>query len=58
MKTFHGRLSIKKKYVARVRGHRLADQIVKGKYWENGKGCAVGCTVHSASHAAAFAADT
>lgn len=27
--------------------HRKADEIVKGHYWENGKGCAVGCTLES-----------
>jgi hypothetical protein len=48
---FHGDESIKLKYLVRVRAHRLADQIVKGQYWENGKGCAVGCTLHSGNHA-------
>ena len=43
---------IKEKYLARVRAHRAADQIIKGKYWEDGRGCAVGCTVHSDSHTA------
>jgi hypothetical protein len=51
MKAFHGKLSVKKKYLARVKAHRLADQIVKGTYWAEGKGCAVGCTVHSGKHA-------
>jgi len=23
--------------------HREADKLVKGQYWENGKGCAIGC---------------
>ena len=27
--------------------HRKMDEIVKGTYWENGKGCAVGCTLES-----------
>ena len=30
-----------------LRAHAKADEIVKGLYWENGKGCAVGCTVRS-----------
>lgn len=51
MKAFHNDPAIKGKYLARVRMHREADQLVKGQYWENGKGCAVGCTVHSSSHA-------
>ncbi len=49
---FHGDMKIKKKYLARVRAHRKADEIVSGKYWENGKGCAVGCTIHGSSHKA------
>jgi hypothetical protein len=49
---FHGDAKIKEEYLARVRAHRAADQIVKGIYWEHGKGCAVGCTVHSGNHAA------
>jgi hypothetical protein len=31
--------------------HAQADEIIKGIYWENGKGCAVGCTIHSGDHA-------
>jgi hypothetical protein len=52
MKAFHGDPKVKAKYLARVRAHRKADQLVKGYYWEHGKGCAVGCTVHSSSHTA------
>lgn len=48
--SFHGDEQIKQKYLTRVRNHRLADQIVQGVYWEDGKGCAVGCTVHSSNH--------
>lgn len=42
---FHSDEKIKEKYLKRVEAHRLADEIKKGFYWENGKGCAVGCTV-------------
>lgn len=49
---FHGDASIKDKYLCRVRAHRAADEIINGRYWENGKGCAVGCTVHSSRHEA------
>jgi hypothetical protein len=49
---FHGQQAIKDKYLARVRAHKLADEIVHGKYWSNGKGCAVGCTIHSGDHSA------
>src|ERR1700730_6022858 len=31
--------------------HRSADELIKGKYWEDGKGCAIGCTLHSGDHA-------
>ena len=49
---FHGDPVIKQKYVRRVQAHRKADELIKGKYWENGKGCAVGCTIHGSDHAA------
>lgn len=52
MKTFHNDISVKEKYLSRVQSHRLADEIVKGTYWEAGKGCAVGCTIHSGNHSA------
>jgi hypothetical protein len=52
MIAFHGDSSIKAKYVARVKAHAVADEIVHGQYWKNGKGCAVGCTIHSGDHAA------
>jgi hypothetical protein len=45
LKAFHGSPALKAKYLARVRQHREADELVKGKYWEQGKGCAVGCTL-------------
>lgn len=44
--------ALKEKYLARVSAHAEADEIIKGQYWENGKGCAVGCTIHSSNHAA------
>ena len=50
MKAFHNDVAIKEKYLARVKAHELADEIIKGKYWENGKGCAVGCTIEGNEH--------
>src|SRR3954465_7419950 len=47
---FHGNPTIKEEYLARVIAHRDADEIIHGTYWEDGKGCAVGCTVHSGEH--------
>lgn len=51
MIAYHGDESIKLNILGQLARHRAADEIVKGKYWENGKGCAVGCTLHSANHA-------
>src|SRR5690606_37506481 len=50
--SFHNDPSIKEKYLNRLHLHYKADEIIKGAYWENGKGCAVGCTVHSSNHSA------
>ncbi len=52
MKAFHNDQTVKDKYLSRVIAHQMADELIKGKYWENGKGCAVGCTVHSSDHSA------
>jgi len=50
MRAFHNDPKIKDKYMARLQAHYAADEIVKGRYWEDGKGCAVGCTIHSDDH--------
>src|SRR3990172_7843606 len=50
MQAFHNDPAIKQKYIERVKAHVLADEIVHGTYWENGKGCAVGCTIHGQDH--------
>lgn len=47
LRAFHGDRRLKDKYLKRVKRHRLADQLIKGIYWEDGRGCAVGCTVHN-----------
>jgi hypothetical protein len=47
MIAFHGKQEIKDEYLNRVKSHQIADEIVKGTYWEDGKGCAIGCTIHS-----------
>ncbi len=52
MQTFHNDPSIKQKYIERLELHRAHDEIVKGIYWENGKGCAVGCTIHGSDYTA------
>ena len=50
MLAFHGKEEIKEMYLSRVRAHAIADEIAHGFYWKNGKGCAVGCTIHSREH--------
>jgi hypothetical protein len=50
MLSYHSDPAIKARYLERVEGHAAADEIIKGQYWEAGKGCAVGCTIHGASH--------
>ncbi len=50
MKAFHNDEKIKEKYLNRVEAHAKADEIVKGTYWEEGKGCAVGCTIEGNDH--------
>ena len=50
MQAFHNKKSIKQKYIKRLEEHYKADEIIHGVYWQDGKGCAVGCTVHSDSH--------
>jgi len=47
---FHNDPAIKEKYISWVKAHYVQDEIIKGKYWQDGKGCAVGCTVHSSKH--------
>lgn len=47
MLAFHNDKKIQKKYINRVKAHYKADEIVQGIYWENGKGCAVGCTIEN-----------
>ena len=50
MEAFHNNPSIKEYYITRLNEHYKADEIIQGQYWENGKGCAVGCTIHSGDH--------
>lgn len=47
---FHNKNRIKESYLTRVRAHESADEIIKGTYWEHGKGCAVGCTIEGNDH--------
>ena len=47
MLAYHNDPAIKSKLLADLQAHADADRLVKGQYWENGKGCAVGCTLYS-----------
>ena len=50
MLAFHGDKAIKSKYLRRVVAHRRADELIRGVGWEDGRGCAVGCTLNQYSH--------
>lgn len=50
MIAFHGKQEIKDFYMARLQAHAATDEVIHGKYWVGGKGCAVGCTIHSGKH--------
>lgn len=52
MIAYHGKQETKDFYIARVKRHRELDELVQGIAWENGKGCAVGCTLESYDHRA------
>ena len=49
---YHNDPAIKAKYVGRMLIHQKADELIHNTYWKHGKGCAVGCTIHSDNHAA------
>ena len=49
---YHGKQETKDFYMERIKAHAKADEIIKGQYWESGKGCAVGCTIHGSDHGA------
>jgi len=50
MRAFHNDVKVQKKYLDRIRAHAKADEFIKGTFWENGKGCAIGCTIHGSNH--------
>jgi len=52
MLAFHGEAAVQEKYLARVRAHRLADELIHGEGWDGQRGCAVGCTLEKYDHAA------
>lgn len=51
MLAFVGTTVKKPEIMAQIQAHADADEIIKGQYWQDGKGCGVGCTIHSGDHA-------
>ncbi len=47
MQAFHDDPELKNFVLGQLAQHREADRLVKGHYWERGKGCAVGCTLEA-----------
>jgi len=50
LSAYHGNAAIKAKYIARMKAHIAADELIQGTGFENGKGCAVGCTLDNYDH--------
>ncbi len=50
MLAYHNDPKLKEQVFDQLQAHYDADEIVKGIYWENGKGCAIGCILHSDDH--------
>ena len=50
MIAFHGSQELKDKFLARVRKHREADELVQGTGWDGHRGCAIGCTLENYDH--------
>ena len=51
MRAYHNDPAIKTAILAQLQAHHDADDIVKGVYWQAGKGCAIGCAIHGSDHA-------
>jgi hypothetical protein len=52
MLAYHGDPKIKAKYLKRVNAHFKADEIIQGATGQDGKGCAVWCTLNKYEHQA------
>jgi len=52
VKAFHGDPAVKEKYLARLRAHHAADEIIQGIGYNGKHGCAVGCTLNQYNHRA------
>jgi hypothetical protein len=45
MLAYHNDPALKDKLLANLAAHAQADELIQGQYWEDGKGCAVACTL-------------
>ena len=50
MQAYLNNPKLKEQVLAELQAHYDADNFIKGTYWENGKGCAVGCLLKSGNH--------
>ena len=46
---YHNDPKLKRSVLKQLRAHAKADELIKGSYWRDGKGCAVGCLLHDPS---------
>ena len=51
MLAYHNDPAVKTAILAQLQAHADADELTQGIAWANGKGCAVGCTLHAYDHA-------
>ena len=50
MKAFHNDDKVKTKYIDRMKAHMAADELIRGTGFQDGRGCAVGCTLDKYEH--------
>jgi len=50
MQAYHNDPMIKENLIKQLQAHYDADEIIKGVYWKDGKGCSIGCAIHSDDH--------
>lgn len=50
MQAFLNDQKIKEKYITRMEKHLQRGDMAKGLYWEQGRGCAIGCTIEGFKH--------
>ena len=48
--SYHGNPATKEKYIARMKKHMDADELVQGSTGNGGKGCAIWCTLNKYAH--------